>query len=517
MTVNNDVSHHEVLVIGAGFGGINAGVQLRKAGIEDFVILDKWHQVGGTWNANRYPGVAVDIPSFIYQFSYQQKGSWSRLFAEGGEIQKYAEEVVTRQGLRSKLRLETAVERMRFDEATDLWHVETDKGEYTARFVIGGIGGLEVPNLPDIAGIDTFGGKVIHTSRWDHDYDLTGKRVAVIGTGATALQVIPTIAEQVSHLTVFQRTPIWVGPKPDWDTGPVTKAVLGNPLTRWPLRAVGMVGTELGIGGALVAGPAAIPALRGVETAIKLWMRTQVKDKDLRDKLTPDYLFACKRPSISNSYLRTFEQPHVDLITDPIEKITPDAVVTQDGTEHPIDVLICATGFKVMEKGATPPFPTLGRGGVDLNNWWDENRYQAYQGVSVPGFPNFFMVIGPYAYSPGSYLVLIEATGRHAVRVICEARRRRATRAEIKQEPHERYWKQMLRRVGRTPIVGPLCAGSNTYYLNYQGDGAAYRPSTGLEMRLHNRFFPLDNYQYSLARAKFADSIDSEHELAVAK
>lgn len=498
---------YEVIVIGAGFGGINAGVQLRKAGIENFVIVDKWHRVGGTWNANRYPGVAVDIPSFIYSFSYAQKGTWSRLFAPGHELQEYAEEVVDAHGLRPKLRLSTAVRAARFDEETDIWHVDTDAGELTGRYVICGVGGLEVPNLPDIPGIDSFAGEVLHTAHWDDSVDFTGKRVGVIGTGATALQLIPELAKRAAHLTVFQRTPIWVAPKPDFEAGPVTRFVLGNPVLRAPLRGLGMIGSELAVGGTLLAPPRLVPAIRGVEQLLKLWMRTQVKDKQTREKLTPRYLMGCKRPSMHNEYFKTYNLPHVALETGGIDKITGDAVVTKDGTEHPIDVLVCATGFKVMAKGTTPPFPTLGRGGQDLNEYWETNRYQAYQGVTIPNFPNFFMVIGPYSYAPGSYLVLIESTGQHALRVIKAARRQGATRVEVKQEPNDRYHQEMLRRGANTPLLTPACAGSNTYYIDSHGDPSVYRPSSGLEMRWANKHFPLSDYRFTRVAQRIGGTI----------
>ncbi|BBZ57794.1 hypothetical protein MPHO_47860 [Mycolicibacterium phocaicum] len=342
----------EVVVIGAGFGGINAGVRLRQAGIENFVIVDKWDKVGGTWNANRYPGVAVDIPSFIYQFSYHQKGDWSRLFAPGHEIQAYAEDVVDTHGLRPKLRLNTTVTGCRFDEANDIWHVGTGSGELTSRFIIAGIGGLEVPNLPDIAGIDSFGGTVLHTAAWDHSVDLRGRRIGVIGTGASALQLIPEVAKVASHLTVFQRTPIWVAPKLDWNTGRVTKAVLGTPVLRAPLRAVGLAGVEIGIGAGMLHGRRMQPVIRGVEAALKLWMRTQVKDPVTREKLTPKYLLGCKRPSMHNEYFKTYNLPHVDLVTEPIDKVTPDAVLTEDGAAHDIDVLVCATDSRSWPRAA---------------------------------------------------------------------------------------------------------------------------------------------------------------------
>ncbi|WP_353612205.1 NAD(P)/FAD-dependent oxidoreductase [Mycobacterium sp. IS-1556] len=208
---------HEVLIVGAGFGGIGAAVELTKAGIDDFVIVDKNDGIGGTWWANTYPGVAVDIPSIYYSFSYAPPKKWTRMFAPGAEVQQYAEQVVDSFGLRSRIRLSTAVVAADWDEEQHVWRIQLQSGEtLVARFVIGAVGGLEVPNLPDIAGIDQFSGKVVHTANWDHDFDYAGKRIAVIGTGATALQLIPELADVAGHLSVFQRTPNWVAPKPDF-------------------------------------------------------------------------------------------------------------------------------------------------------------------------------------------------------------------------------------------------------------------------------------------------------------
>ena len=500
MTDTSRQPDYEVVIVGAGFGGIGAGVALRKAGIHNFVMVDKWPKVGGTWLANSYPGVAVDIPSFIYSFSFAQRSNWSRLFAPGAELQQYAEEIVDEYELRSRLRLSTKLVSGTFDEDNHLWRARTDTGdEITARFMIGAVGGLEQPKLPEIDGVDSFAGKLMHTTWWDHGYDLAGKRVAVIGTGATALQLIPEIAGTVEHLTVFQRTPIWVAPKIDWEAGLLTRAVLANPLLRRPLRAAGNAAVSAGLGGTLLAGQRAQVVPRTVEAALKLWMRTQVADPELRAKLTPDYMFGCKRPSMSNEYLKTFTRPDVELVTDPIERITETAVVTADGAEHELDVLICATGFKVMDRGATPPYPVYGRAGVELGEFWHQNRFQAYQGVSVPGFPNTFLIVGPYAYAPSSYTELIESTSAHAVRAISETRKRGATCCEVRQEAHDRYYSQMLTRVEKLPFRTASCAGSNTYYVNYQGDAAALRPSTLAEMWWQNRHFPLNDYRYTTA------------------
>ncbi|MEV0247438.1 NAD(P)/FAD-dependent oxidoreductase [Nocardia sp. NPDC050712] len=501
---------HEVLIVGAGFGGIGAAVELRKAGIEDFLILDKNDGVGGTWWANTYPGVAVDIPSIYYSFSYAPPQRWSRMFAPGAEVQQYAEQMVDSFELRSRIRLGATVVGAAWDEQQQVWRIELAGGEtLVARYMIGAIGALEVPSLPDIAGFDSYGGKVVHTARWDHDFDYAGKRIAVIGTGATALQLIPELADVAARLTVFQRTPIWVAPKPDFPIpDAVRTALLNIPALRRTVRAAVTVGIDFGITGIGVFHervPFLAKALeRGGAAGYRAWLRG---NPELAEQLTPHYAPGCKRPSVSNRYLGTFTQPHVRLVTTPIVEITEKGVRTEDGTEHEVDVLVCATGFKVMGKGTTPPFRTEGVGGVDLNEFWDEHKFQAYQGVSCPGFPNAFLITGPYGFAAGSYLAMIECTSRHAARAIAESRRRGATRVEIKQEAHDAYYEKYRLRAAKTLWLSDACAGSNTYYVNYQGDAAAIRPSTHLEMWWGNKHFPLDHYRYSrsLAPAETGD------------
>ncbi|QIS11459.1 flavin-containing monooxygenase [Nocardia arthritidis] len=507
------IPQYDVVIIGAGLGGIGAGVALRGVGVENFLIIDKWGRVGGTWFANTYPGVAVDVPSPVYNFSFQQRSNWSRFFAPGHEIQRYAEEVVDRQGLRDKLRLGCGAVGAAFDEAADLWRIRTEHGdEITARFTIGAVGGLEVPQTPDIPGIDEYAGKIMHSARWDHSYDYRGQRVAVIGTGATALQVIPELAKSVAQLTVYQRRAIWIGPKLDFPMGPALNSVLNFPPLQKTVRFVGNVGVNAGLGAGLAL--SSYPRLTGAaigigEIALKGYLFSQVRDRELRRKLTPDYRLGCKRPSVSNVYFKTFTRSHVELDTTPIARFTSTGIVTADGAEREFDMVLCATGFRVMEKGATPAYPIYGRGGIELGEFWDTNRYQAYQGVSVPGFPNAFLVIGPYAYAPGSYIPLIESTSAHAARVIAETRRRGATRVEVRQVPHDRYFARMDERAKRTHLFTQGCVTSNTYYINYQGDGAAFRPSTQLEMYWENRHFPLNDYSYSTTRPRAATQDDA--------
>ncbi|BAW04701.1 flavin-containing monooxygenase [Nocardia seriolae] len=490
---------HEVIVVGAGFGGIGTGIALQRKGIHDFVLVDKWDRVGGTWHANTYPGVAVDIPSFIYSFSYEQRGDWSRIFAPGTELRDYAESMVDKYGLRDKLRLNTTIVAAEFDDRNSLWRLTTDGGKtLTARYVVLAIGGLERPKMPDIEGLDSFGGTLMHTAMGDHDVSLAGKRVAVIGTGATALQLIPAIVDETEHLTVFQRTPIWVFPKNDAEVGRIGRLVLGNTRIRSALRLVGNVGTEVAMSG-MVVGPTWLTdaGRRLAEAPIRRWMRSQVRDPELREKLTPRYGLGCKRPSMSNDYLKTFNRSDVSLITDSIARITERGVVTVDGTEHEIDVLVCATGFKLWDKGAIPPFPVRGRGGKDLERFWDEQRYQSYQGVSVPGFPNAFTITGPYGFVLGSYISMIEATSAHLARVIAESKARGTDEVEIRQEVHDEYFRRCLKRQEKNFLFTSVCDGSNTYYLDNHGD-SPFRPSTHGEMYWQNRHFDLDVYRYTV-------------------
>ncbi|WP_084529431.1 flavin-containing monooxygenase [Nocardia crassostreae] len=489
----------EVVVIGAGFGGLGTGVELQRAGIDDFLILDKNSDIGGTWHVNTYPVVAVDIPSVYYSFSYAKPKTWSRVFAPGAEVKAYADQVADSYHLRGHIVLDTAIVGGEWDEELHLWRVTTADGlTMTARYLIGAVGGLEIPKMPDIDGVEDFAGKVVHTSRWDHDYDYAGKRIAVIGTGATALQLIPELAKTAGQLTVFQRTPIWVMPKPDFRIDWGLKQLLDLfPPLRLLLRWATAFGTDMGVA-AMGVYYRRLGFLSTLATfVLRRLHRVQLRDRELAARMTPDYAFGCKRPSVSNAYLKTFTKPNVSLITDPIVKITADAVVTADGTEHPIDVLVCATGFKVMEKGATPPFPLRGRDGLELGEFWDANRFQAYQGVSVPKFPNLFLIAGPYGYAGFSYIAMIECTSRHAVRAITESRRRGASAVEIKQEPHDRYYRRCTQRHRDSLWFNSDCDKSNTYYINYQGDAAAIRPSTHIEMWWRNKHFPLDDYSYS--------------------
>jgi cyclohexanone monooxygenase len=492
-----DNPDHEVLIVGAGFSGIGAAIGLDRAGMSDYLIIEAGDGVGGTWHWNTYPGIAVDIPSFSYQFSFEQSTEWSRTYAPGRELKNYAEHCVDKYGLRSRIRFATKVLAAEFDDRADLWRVQLDAagGVLTARFLINASGVLTTPKLPEIDGVDTFGGVTIHTARWDHSQDLTGKRVAVIGTGASAVQVIPEIAPKVAQLTVFQRTPIWCFPKLDLP--------LPAPV-RWSMRLPGGKALQRLTSQAYVEATFPIaaqyftvfPLAKRMESAGRAYLRRQVRDPVVREQLTPRYAVGCKRPGFHNTYLSTFNRDNVHLVVDPIARITPTGVVTADGTAHEVDVLILATGFKVMDSDNIPTFAVTGAGGQSLSRFWDEHRLQAYEGVSIPGFPNLFSIFGPYGYVGSSYFALVEAQTHHIVRCLTRARRRGATRVEISEAANARYFDEMMSKRHRQVFWQDSCRLANSYYFDKNGD-VPLRPTTTVEAYWRSRRFDLDDYRFT--------------------
>ncbi len=492
----NVTPDYHTLIVGAGFSGIGAAIKLDKAGLPDYLVVEAGDGVGGTWHWNTYPGIAVDIPSFSYQFSFEQSPHWSRTYAPGRELKAYAEHCVDKYGIRSRIRFSTKVQAAEFDDENHVWRVQTDPGGVvTARFLISASGVLTVPKLPDIDGVDSFAGITLHTARWDHSQDLTGKRVAVIGTGASAVQVIPEIAPIVKNLTVFQRTPIWCFPKFDVPLPPPVRWAMRIPGGKVVQRLITQAFVELTF-------PIAVqyftvfPLAKRMESAGRSYLRQQVRDPTVREQLTPRYAVGCKRPGFHNTYLATFNRDNVRLVTEPIDKVTPSAVATTDGENHEIDVLILATGFKVMDTDNVPTFAVTGSGGRSLSRFWDEHRLQAYEGVSVPGFPNMFSVFGPYGYVGSSYFALIETQTHHIVRCLKQARRRGAMRVEVTEEANDRYFAEMLRKRYRQIFWQDSCRLANSYYFDKNGD-VPLRPATTLQTYWRSRLFDLDDYRFT--------------------
>lgn len=491
------VPDYEALIVGTGFGGMGAAIQLGKLGIRSILMLDRADDLGGTWHVNSYPGLAVDIASFTYSYSFEPNPNWSRLYAPGKELKNYAEHVADKYDLRRHMRFNTTVEKAVYDEQRGYWTVYP-KGQkpITAGILILATGFLSQPKTPDIPGITSFSGKVIHTAAWDHDYDLSGKRAAVIGTGATAVQLLPEIAPKLEQLDVYQRTPIWVTPKFDGAIPPAIRRLFAwLPVTQRSARLVSDSILEMIMVVGVLYNKALPSITRVMERACKAHMARQIKDPELRRKLTPQYSFGCKRPTFSNTYYPTFNRDNVELVTDGIERIEPDGIVTRDGRKRKIDTLVLATGFSLWEENF-PAFQIIGRQGKDLGVWWRESRFQAYEGISMPGFPNLFSLPSPYAYSGLSYFTTIEGQMKHMARLIGEMQRQKAKHFEVTQEANDAFLKDMKRRVGNSIFINGNCAPANSYYFNQHGEATLLRPTSTITALRQAGRFPLEHYRF---------------------
>lgn len=488
-------TQYDAVIVGAGFGGMGAAIALNRLGMTNLAILEREDDLGGTWHVNRYPGLAVDIASVTYSYSFEPNPYWSRLFAPGAELKRYADHVADKYGLRRYMRFGAVVSGARWDEDARHWVVSVDGAEpVTGRYLLTATGFLSQPKMPDIAGIDSFAGRVVHTTAWEDGIDLAGTRAAIIGTGATAVQLIPEVAREAAALTVYQRTPIWVVPKMDTPIPAVVQRLFARvPATQRAARAVSdgllegiMVSAVLHYRQAKLLNKAAAAASR-------LFLRTQVRDADLRRRLTPDYDFGCKRPTFSNSYFRTFTQRNVDLETAPIERIEPDGVVTADGHKTEIDTLILATGFNLWDVNF-PAIEVIGRDGKNLGKWWRDNRFQAYEGVAVPQFPNFLTLASPYSYSGLSYFTTIESQMAHMTRLFGEMRRRGADVFEVTEQANTHFLDRMTANLDDSVFYGGSCSTSRSYYFNQHGEAALLRPTSTANAFREAKSFPLDDY-----------------------
>ena len=460
----------DVVIVGAGFGGIGAAIQLKKLGYENILIVDRESDLGGTWHVNRYPGLAVDIPSTSYSYWFEPNPHWSRLFAPGGEIKRYASDVADKYDVRRHMRFNTAVDGARWDEDAQLWQVALADGDtLITRVLITATGVLSQPRSPQLPGINEFAGRVIHTAAWDDNYDFEGRRVAVIGTGATAVQLIPELAKQAADLTVYQRTPIHVGPKNDFAIPESLRRLFARaPLIQRAVRWITDMTYEL----TFVLGVLHYRRFQWLNTTgeyLSTLLRfISIRDKELRRKLTPAYDLGCKRPTFSNSYYRTFTKPHVHLQVTGVERFEPDGIVATDGTKTEIDALVLATGFDLWEANF-PAIEIIGRDGRNLGKWWRNKGFQAYQGLTIPYFPNLLSLASPYAVSL-NFFDMMEYQMRHMDRLLGEVRRRNATTFEITEEANDRFRDRMSKLQHNTVFYLGNCAGARSYYFSPHGE-----------------------------------------------
>ena len=484
-------SDFPIAILGAGFAGIGMAIQLKKAGIHSFTIFERAAEIGGTWRDNTYPGAACDVPSHAYSLSFEQNPGWTHRYSPSQEIQNYLLGITDKWKLREHLRLGTEIVEARFDETRGVWILGTDEGDtFTARVVVSGVGGLVDPALPDIKGLQSFRGELFHTARWNHDYELTGKRVGVIGTGASAVQVVPSIAPQVEQLAVFQRTPAWVVPKRDKRYSARARKLYARfPFLLHASRFLQYLASEM-------AGPMIFldaPRLSALGERLSMaHLHAQVKDPALREKLTPHFQFGCKRILVSDDYWASFERPNVELVTERIEEIVPEGIRTADGALHELDALVLATGFSLGL--ASAPFPITGRGGRTLDDAW-KNGAVAYKGMTVAGFPNWFILMGPNT-GPGhtSVLVYTEAQIAHALGAIEKLRREGSKWLDVRQSVQDRYNAGIQGRMKHMV----WSTGCNSWYLSKDGSNHSLYPGFAAEYALRARHF--DPGDYEIAR-----------------
>jgi len=482
-----------IVIIGAGFGGIGMGIALKKAGFDDFLILDKGDDLGGTWRDNQYPGCACDVPSPLYSYSFELNPSWSRIFAPQQEIWDYLRMCARKHHVDEYIRYGCTVERVDWDDDTRRWTIVTvehgEVGSYQARAVVSAAGALHLPSYPDIPGAERFGGTSFHSARWDRSCDLTGKRVAVIGTGASAIQFVPEIAEQAAHLTVFQRTPPWIHPRPDAGMPPRTRAALrAVPGAARALRYLVYWGLE-----SRAAGFAVDPRLMApLEAMARKHLERQVPDPGLRARLTPDYTIGCKRILLSSDYYPALQRPNVELVTDRITAIAPSGVVTADGALHEADVLVFGTGFRVVDAAAE--LNVAGRDGVKLKDAW-ASGVEAFRGITVPGFPNFFMLLGPNTgLGHTSVVFMIEAQVQHVLSCLRVLSRAKASTIEARAPAARRYNDALQHRLRRAVWSA---GGCRSWYLDDAGVNRAIWPGFSFEYwartrRARHRDYELD-------------------------
>lgn len=495
----NQTLDFEVVIVGSGFSGLGTGIALKKIGIDDFVILERADDLGGTWRDNTYPGLTVDVASTSYSYGFEPYAEWSRLYAPGAEVKAYADHCADKYGVRQHIQFGKTVASAAYDSATNTWTTHLDNGErYVSRYLVSATGLFGPPKLPEIPGIETFAGQVMHTAKWDHGYDLANKRAAVIGTGATAIQVIPEIVDKVAHLDVYQRTPIWLLPKPDIALSERARNIFrALPATQRLARVITNILNELlfGIG---FSHYRQFPALYAwLERVGIRHIRKQVTDPAIQEKLIPRYSFFCKRPSFSNVYFSVFNRPHVELVTTPIERVTERGLVDRDGIARDIDVLICATGYSVFEKGIVPAFDIVGKDGTEIGDYWNRHRFRAFQGITVPNYPNYFMIFGPYSAASASWFGMIDTQVRHFARCLKAARKRNANYVEVKQTAYDEDFERMLRRRRNQVLFFGNCAQSHSYYYDKNGDAPLIRPATQFGMWLRSNLVSMNNYIFA--------------------
>jgi cation diffusion facilitator CzcD-associated flavoprotein CzcO len=475
-----------VAVVGGGFGGVGAAAMLKRAGYEDVTVFERGDRLGGVWHHNTYPGAACDIPSHLYEFSFAPNPRWSRRYAPQAEIQAYLEEIASRYGVRDRIRTSTEVLSARWDESRDTWVLETTAGRHEASVLLTACGQLSVPTVPPIPGLDSFAGPAFHTARWRHDVDLAGKRVAVIGTGCSAIQVVPAIQPIVDQVDVYQRSPGWTFPKMDFPYSERSKRLFERfPVLQRLDRAAIFYFQELAAAG-MTKHRWLLPAFRAIS---RRRINAAISDPELRRKVTPTDEIGCKRIMLTDEWYPTLTKSNVELIVDRIAEVTPGGIRTQAGGERPADVLVLATGFATH--GFVAPMEITGAGGRRLSEAWAEVP-RAYLGLSVPDFPNMFLLYGPNTNGgSGSVVNTIESGVNHVIAALCALDRAEARRIEVSRAAAERFDREL-----RAALAGTVWhSGCTNWYVDENGNDPNQWPWLWTTYRRRTERLEPDTYE----------------------
>ncbi len=479
----------DTIIIGAGFSGLGAAIRLSQLG-KDFLVLERGTDVGGTWRDNTYPGAACDVPSQLYSYSFALNPTWTRSFSKQPEIQSYIQDVAKNHNVYDRCVFDCDVLEARWNEETLHWDLQTSKGAYSAKKLIGAIGALCEPSLPNIKGIQGFQGEIFHSARWNHDADLKGKRVAIIGTGASAIQIVPAIVDEVASLDVYQRTAPWLLPRVDRPYTQIEREAFKRVPAVMQLYRTGIYAARE----TQVLGLAKLPVLMtGFELLSRAKIFAEIRDPELRKKVTPDFRIGCKRMLISNDYYPALDRDHVDLVTDGIAEVRANSIVTADGTEREIDALIVATGFHVTD---SPAFKTIyGVGGRSLSDVWDEIGMQAYKGAAVAGFPNMFLLVGPNTgLGHTSMVFMIESQLNYVTDAVEQLDKQGVERFEVRKDAQTKYNKDLQKSLAGSVWSTGGCA---SWYLDKHGNNTTLWPGFTFTFRQITKNFDADAYETS--------------------
>ncbi len=481
--------HVGVLIVGSGFAGLGAAIRLAKDGRSDFLVLDRGSEVGGTWRDNTYPGAACDVPSHLYSYSFELNADWTRSFSPQPEIQDYLRRTAEKYGVLDKHLFDTDVTLAAWDEDERSWLVDTTNGRFSADVLVSAVGALCEPALPDIKGIHDFTGEIFHSARWNHDADLAGKRVAVIGTGASAIQIVPAIADRLAHLDVYQRTAPWVMPRHDRRYSKLESLAYKHiPFLQRAAREAIYWGRESFVLGFAFQPKILLAAQKLAERNIAKGLRHK---KELRAQVTPDWQIGCKRILISNDWYPTLDKEHVELVTGGIAEVRQNAIVTEDGTVREVDAIIVATGFHVTD---SPTYDRIvGVGGKSLGQLWREKGQRAYKGASVAGFPNLLFVVGPNTgLGHTSMVYMIESHVNYLASALEAMETHDLETFEVREDRQRAYNENLQKQMRQTIWTTGGCA---SWYLDAHGNNTTLWPSFTFLFRQLTRRFDLGAYR----------------------